>query len=788
MQKVMFQTAMNKSGAERAEELFRYGERVAHGRTDRLLAKLMVFQWLAAIAAALWLSPKTWIDAGSSTHVWASVFLVGAIAALPVSWAFTRPGRTTTRHGLAVAQALFSALLIHLTGGRIETHFHVFGSLVLLSFYRDWRVLVTATVVVAIDLALRGMFWPQSIFGVLSVNHWRWLEHAGWVIFEDVFLIISIRQSVKKMQEAALRRSHLEVSERRLEQAQRVARVGSWEWDLARNTMIWSSEQYRLLGLSPDTAEPSWERQLSCAHPDQQPAVAAWIRTVRETQDSGRLNYRVVHPNGQERILHCRADVVLDQKGEVVRLVGISQDITDRQRAEDFIRTSEVKFRTITQSVGEAIISTDARGHILLWNRAAELIFGYPEEEMVGRSITCLVPLRDRAATLVTWTAERPGTDDGEQQFRLELDGLKKDGTEFPIGLTLSHWETTEGRFCTGIVRDITRRKQAAEALRKANEDLELRVAQRTSELTTANVELQAEIAERKEAEAKLAALHKQLLESSRQAGMAEVATSVLHNVGNVLNSVNVSCSVLATAVQKSGLEYLSRTAAALEGQTHRLAEFMTLDPMGRKLPSFLTALAGRLQAEQTTLLAELAALTQNVDHIKEIVAMQQSYGRVSGVTDVVKLADLVEDSLRMNSGALKRHAVEATREYEENAPLKVEKHKVLQILVNVIRNAKYACDESGRTDKHLTVRVQRHGEKMRVSVADNGVGIAPENLTRIFSLGFTTRADGHGYGLHSAALAAQEMGGSLTAHSDGPGTGATFTLELPLEPPHPNL
>jgi signal transduction histidine kinase len=176
-----------------------------------------------------------------------------------------------------------------------------------------------------------------------------------------------------------------------------------------------------------------------------------------------------------------------------------------------------------------------------------------------------------------------------------------------------------------------------------------------------------------------------------------------------------------------------------------------------------------------------LDSLRRNVEHIKEIVAMQQNYAPLGGVKEMVNVADLVENSLRLNEGALSRHEVEVIREFEDVPPLNVEKHKILQILVNLLRNAKYACDDSERADKRLTVRVANGDGRVRISVMDNGVGIPPENLPRIFNYGFTTRKGGHGFGLHSGALAAKEMGGSLTVHSDGPGQGASFTLELPL-------
>ena len=291
------------------------------------------------------------------------------------------------------------------------------------------------------------------------------------------------------------------------------------------------------------------------------------------------------------------------------------------------------------------------------------------------------------------------------------------------------------------------------------------------------------DVTERVHTEAEMERLNKQLVDVSRQAGMAEVATSVLHNVGNVLNSVNVSCSVISTAVRKSRLGNVAKVAALLQENASDLGSYFSHDPAGQQLPDFLTKLAAKLAEEQASILHELQLLGQNIEHIKDIVAMQQSYARVSGVAEIIDVIDLVEDSLRMNAGALTRHEVEPVREFSEVPPIVVEKHKVLQILVNLIRNAKYACDESGREDKQMTVRVAGGEDGVRIAIIDNGVGIPPENLTRIFSHGFTTRKDGHGFGLHSAVLAAQEMGGRLTAQSGGTGAGATFTLELPFTP-----
>jgi PAS domain S-box-containing protein len=278
--------------------------------------------------------------------------------------------------------------------------------------------------------------------------------------------------------------------------------------------------------------------------------------------------------------------------------------------------------------------------------------------------------------------------------------------------------------------------------------------------------------------------LHKQLLETSRQAGMAEVATSVLHNVGNVLNSINVSVTMVDERVRKSRVSDVGRLAKLLEEHAEDRAAFLSHHPKGKKVPDFIGRLAEQLGSEQAAMLEEISSLRQNVEHVKEIIAMQQSYARVSGVFENIKVTDLLEDSLRMNEGSLARHDVKVVRDFNDLRPICSDRHKVLQILINLLRNAKYACDESGRDDKQIILRATNGGDRVKIAVIDNGVGIPMENLTRIFNHGFTTRKDGHGFGLHSGALAAKDLGGSLNVHSDGLGLGAVFTLELPCQPP----
>jgi PAS domain S-box-containing protein len=289
------------------------------------------------------------------------------------------------------------------------------------------------------------------------------------------------------------------------------------------------------------------------------------------------------------------------------------------------------------------------------------------------------------------------------------------------------------------------------------------------------------DITERKKAEEKLKATQKELLEASRLAGMAEIASGVLHNMGNALTSVKTSVSLVCDQLAGSRLPSLSRAANLLHEHAGDVAAFMSADPRGQQLPAYLIQLADVLIREREVMMKELDQLRTNVEHMSHIVAMQQNYASGTSLAEACQAADLVEESLHINAISLGRHGITLVRAFKSSPDVYVARHKVLQILVNLIRNAKYAMDETGKPEKPMTVTVEPVGDRVRIVVRDEGVGIPPENLTRIFQFGFTTRKDGHGFGLHASANAARDLGGRLSAHSDGPGTGATFTLELPV-------
>lgn len=272
-----------------------------------------------------------------------------------------------------------------------------------------------------------------------------------------------------------------------------------------------------------------------------------------------------------------------------------------------------------------------------------------------------------------------------------------------------------------------------------------------------------------------------ELVTTARRDGMAEIATNVLHNVGNVLNSVNVSAQVLYEKVHTSKGPGVAKVVQLMKEHPDDLGDFISSDPKGRALPDYLDKLADALAVEQQGMIAELAQLTRRIDHIKEIVATQQSYAGNASVLEPGSLRELVEDVVRICDVSLARHHITLIKEFSDIPQMPLDKHRVLQILVNLINNAKQALDAGVNRPPRIVLRLKVVDDgRVRVEVEDNGEGIAQDNLARVFEHGFTTRVDGHGFGLHSCILAAHEMGGELTAQSAGPGQGALFILELP--------
>jgi len=363
---------------------------------------------------------------------------------------------------------------------------------------------------------------------------------------------------------------------------------------------------------------------------------------------------------------------------------------------------------------------------------------------------------------------------------------LLKSNRKDELGIMANSFDELETQVESVIENIDTTREQlntAREELVNANQLLEKRVQERTAELSEQYIKLQTEMAEGLKTKESLAIASQQLLKTARMAGMAEVSTSVLHNVGNVLNSVNVSISLITEKITKSKISALSKVVELMQANSEHIAQFMSEDPKGKLLQPYIAELSHHLTEERESALRELKSLDQNIQHIKDIVKSQQSItGETGGVQEPLVLKKLLDDAIEIALCDMGSKGIHIKREYLVEDEVIIDKSKVMQILLNLMRNANDSVLSSKQPDKEIIVRVEKiEGDRMSIKVIDNGEGIAPENITRIFSFGFTTKETGHGFGLHSSALVARELRGSLNAYSDGVGKGATFHLILPF-------
>lgn len=435
---------------------------------------------------------------------------------------------------------------------------------------------------------------------------------------------------------------------------------------------------------------------------------------------------------------------VADTAGRAVRRVEaqnrqLEEQARSLRRAEAQLRQAKEYTDRILDSISECLFVLSPEGVITRANPATMALFEYSEEELLGSSIDLLHEGDD-----VRWL--EPLTSSGsfgpsETIFR------KKGGETVAVQYSGSAvWDTAgtrEGIVC--VVQDITERK-AAELSEKALRRVEK--------------------------------------EASRIAGMSEIATGVLHNVGNAVNSVNISVDLTKQFVKKSSLDLLEKAVSLLSEHSHdpeSLSRFFAEDKRGQKFPEFMPTIVARLKKEQDSMLCELTSLGEHVEHIMAIVASQQEFARSAPVREEVELSELIDKALALSGVDDHQRGIRIERDYGQSQRITIDSHKLVQILVNLISNARHALvDGAGGT---VRITTELLGGDVTIAVTDDGIGIPRENLIRIFEHGFTTKETGHGFGLHISATGASELGGQLSAHSEGEGQGSTFRLTVPLRP-----
>lgn len=463
--------------------------------------------------------------------------------------------------------------------------------------------------------------------------------------------------------------------------------------------------------------------------------ISALAETEKRVVDEEDFSYRAEQDGGLEiGSLVSSFNALLESIGQVTK---------GRGEANSALQLSEDRIQSILAAAVDGIVITDSERVITSANPSAERIFGYDSGEMKGLPLDDLFV--DTEVNTQFLGRSLPGKS-RPSRAGLEAIGIRDNGAKFPLELSSSKFQEGEQKNYVCIFRDISARKDA---------------------------------------EVRLEKLNRRLVEASRYAGMAEVATGVLHNVGNVLNSVNVSANLAKEQLKQFRVEGLVRGVNLLRDHEDDLADFLTNSEQGKYFQPYMAELAEFMSKQEDKLHHELNALIKNVDHIKEIVAMQQSYAKLAGVTQEVSPADLMDDAYNMSMADLVKKGITTERQTDTDLPLvKVDKHKVLQILINLLNNARDSLAECTADHKRVCLRVYG-ADKGRVylEVEDNGKGILKEDLVRIFAHGFTTREKGHGFGLHVSALSAREMGGEIKVESDGPSKGAKFTLVLPGVP-----
>jgi two-component system, NtrC family, sensor kinase len=429
----------------------------------------------------------------------------------------------------------------------------------------------------------------------------------------------------------------------------------------------------------------------------------------------------------------------------------------------------EVSARELAQVLeqcGEAVIVKDLNAVVTYWNREAASLYGFSAEEAIGQPLRKLhaadLSDADYSRLQERVLAGRPTSSTTERR--------KKSGEIIRVALKTTPLLDDQGNLIGEITnaRDVTAMYLKEEALRRAKDAAD--AALRANETITGE----------------LRAAQSELMTNARQAGMAEIANNVLHNVGNVLNSVNVSVGLLGNRLRESKSQGLADVVRLMNEHVADIGEFLTHDARGQRVLGYLDKLAMALATERRSLVEELELLAKSVDHIKEIVATQQSYAGAASIVEPVQMGELVQDALRMTSASMERHQVTVITHVASVPTLLMDKHLMLQILINLISNAKQAMDGVPDGLHQVTLRVDEaraaDERSLRVQVEDNGEGIDAANLPKLFQHGFTTRKNGHGFGLHSCALAVQGMGGTLSADSEGRGRGASFTLQVPMK------
>lgn len=720
---------------ERSDELFRQQQQRICVSTDRSMGVLMVLQWLVCIALALFYTPLTWQSNSAQTnpHVFLAIGLGGLITSLPIFLVFARPGQFETRIVMGIAQMMMSGLLIHLTGGRIETHFHVFGSLAFLAAYRDWRVLIPASLVVVFDHFARGIYFPISIFGTLQASPWRALEHTGWVVFADIFLIASCLRSTSEMRfiarqtsaneqiNAALRH---EIEERKTAEADLKGVL------LQRQQLSAAVENSHVGVLISDphqedapaifinpafTQITGYQSEETIGRncrflqgPETDPATVQKIReaiTCREPYECTLLNYK---RDGTPFWNELRISPVFDENGELINFIGLQSDVTDRVEAEKALTQSEERYRQVVSSVAEGIFQADENMRWTFLNPAWEMISGYNVDGSLGRSALDFVQEDERALNRQKFASIL----NGQQHYcRYETRLIHRNGENVWVEVLLSAIYDGNGGVAgiTGTLMDVTQRRLA----QKASEEARLEAVAAREEAENAN-----------------------------------------HSKSDFLSRTSHELRTPLNAILGFG----------------QLLEMEDLTPIQNEQVKYVTS-AGR---HLLRLIDEVLELSRIQSHNIELTLEPVPVGEI--LTELLGLVRPLADERQVTMNDCSQG---------NNLFVRADRQRLKQILLNFLSNAIKYNDVGGSVQVGCET-VEGDANRVRIYVSDTGKGIEADSIKRLFSpfdrLGAEySDISGTGLGLSVSKNLAEAMNGVVGVESEL-GHGSKFWIEMPRD------
>ncbi len=529
----------------------------------------------------------------------------------------------------------------------------------------------------------------------------------------------------------------------RLSVATQVAGLQCWEHDYVQQKITWLDLGPGSAALSQDQLQAAGQALLDQFVPEDLHALFR-LRdaATRHREPMISTHCRRRHADGTLHHVQVYVRFFYDANGVRQRGLGAILDVTESHERQAELEALSIRFAVATRAAQAGVWEWQEESDGVWWNEMMYSIYGFTPETFRPDIATLIGMIHpdDLALAQAAWENALHNSGQLQVQFRV----LRQDGTVAHVEqvATVVKDPDTAHRRLVGITLDVSHRVAAEQRERQ---------------------------------------LQKKLLEASHRSGMAEVATGVLHNVGNVLNSLGVASATAQSRLKASQFDRVQRVAALFAEHRGDLAAYLLQDPRGKRMPEYLQALGAQLEKDAADVNQEIETLNGHLQYLREIVRAQQTFARIGETEEIVDVRELIDTALALQGRDLK--GVEIVHELGELPEIHADRYKLMQIVVNFVGNARDAVAATDLPTRRITLRAAVSGEQLEIAVEDTGIGIPAHQLQRVWEFGFTTKAHGHGFGLHSAAVAAQALGGSIAAHSAGLGQGARFSVRIPFRP-----